>query len=295
MNPRVARCYSRRAWREPAYPGSRGRAGGERVVRAGPARSRQRAREARGVGLARAMEQEGRGRAPAGRTARVAFRRDADPHARRRARPRHHRAPARQERHAARPGAPDGHPTATLKSPRRATWRLVPRSLTPPRPRRSAPVQRAGNGCRVRVRFDPDADPRGHEGRQGQRPSARQAAQAERQAGGASRRAVSRWRAHRQRTRGAVPRHPLDDLPRDRTRRRTHRARLSGGRCRGIAATIALLAGRRRALSGGCEGAHAGRGGVKVVWLPRNGAYPAVGSRRRIWSRWMQSLDRVRC
>jgi len=53
--------------------------------------------------------------------------------------------------------------------------RLTPRSgARPNRPGRTAAVQRAGDGRRVRVRPDPPAHPRGHEGRQSQRSAPRQ-------------------------------------------------------------------------------------------------------------------------
>ncbi|MGB0091246.1 MAG: recombinase family protein [Solirubrobacteraceae bacterium] len=55
---------------------------------------------------------------------------------------------------------------------------------------------------------------RGHEGREGQGTPVWQAAQAQHHPGGAPRQALPRRRAHRERARGALRRHPLDRLPR---------------------------------------------------------------------------------
>jgi DNA invertase Pin-like site-specific DNA recombinase len=61
-----------------------------------------------------------------------------------------------------------------------------------------------------------------------QRPAARQAAQAQPEAGGPPGRVVPRRRAHPRRTRGTVPRHTLHDLPSSRSRRRAHVAAREG-------------------------------------------------------------------
>ena len=71
------------------------------------------------------------------------------------------------------------------------------------------------------------AHARGHGGGKGQGPAARQAAQAEPDAGGASGQALPRRGAHRQRARGALRRHPLDGVPR-RAARREERHRTRG-------------------------------------------------------------------
>src|SRR4051812_5070844 len=85
---------------------------------------------------------------------------------------------------------------------------------------------------------------RRHEGRQGQRPTAGQAAQAEPEAGDAPGGALSRRRAHRQRAGGALRRHTLDCLSRGPARRRTGVRRRGG-----VAASHAQLGPRPRRLA----------------------------------------------
>jgi hypothetical protein len=79
-------------------------------------------------------------------------------------------------------------------------------------------------------------------GREGQGAPARQAAQAQPNAGGSPRQALPRRRAHDQRARGALRRHALDRVPRGPSRRR-----------RGVAAPAPASARRTafRAYSGG--------------------------------------------
>lgn len=61
--------------------------------------------------------------------------------------------------------------------------------------------------------LDKDADEGGHEARQGQRPAARQATQAQTHPKGRTCRTVARRNAHKRRTRRAVLRRPLHCLP----------------------------------------------------------------------------------
>jgi hypothetical protein len=89
--------------------------------------------------------------------------------------------------------------------------------LRPHRRGRAVAVQRPGDGRGVRVRPDPAPYPRGHEGRQGQGPATRQAAQAQPPPGSAPGVAGAQRRVQHRRGGRLVRRWPLDGLPGNRT------------------------------------------------------------------------------
>ena len=84
----------------------------------------------------------------------------------------------------------------------------------PRRPSRPTAVQRARDGRGVRVTPDPAAHPRGHAGRPGERPTARQATQAQPEARGSPGVLGAQRRVQHPRSGRTVRRWPLHGLPR---------------------------------------------------------------------------------